>query len=378
MNLSEEIKDNIIAYAVLMQPVLVILQFLMIYVYNIEEEVTTGYRILLTAIPMSLAIVIGLKRRLLIFIFTYIFFLFFLLIESFLFPQNIDYIWGVSSRFLLPIIIPSILCLPTISGGIEKVEKIFYIISWVIVLMMFFFVVKFLTGQTFFFGYNMALSYALLLPTITLYKNDKWYASIAAIFLFICILTFGSRGALVVFLLYVIYDLIQKSKKYIFLLIGLLIGFLGILPLFENLLDSYGISSRTLSFLIGGNIAAPEGRDDIYKVVFKVISENLLTGVGIYGDRVILDEMCHNILLELTLNFGIIIAVILVVIVAVFLLRLYRYVDKAHKNMLVKYFIVFVMPLFFSDSYLISMNFGIFWAIVFLMHKNKRLYHNFF
>ena len=41
MNLSEGSKDNIIAYAVLMQPVLVILQFLMIYVYNMSEEATT-------------------------------------------------------------------------------------------------------------------------------------------------------------------------------------------------------------------------------------------------------------------------------------------------------------------------------------------------
>lgn len=287
-----------------------------------------------------------------------------------------DYIWGVSSRFLLPIILPSILCLPTISGGIEKVEEVFYMISWIIVLMMIFFVVKFLTGKISYFGYNMALSYALLLPTITLYKSGKWYTSIAAAFLFICILTFGSRGALVVFLIYIIYDLIQKSNKNILVLVGLSIAFMSILPLFESFLDSYGISSRTLSFLIGGNIAASEGRDDIYEAVCKVISDNLLTGVGIYGDRVVIDELCHNILLELVLDFGIIMAMIVVIIAMTFLVRLYRCLDKVHKNVLVKYFTAFVVPLFFSDSYLISINFGIFLAVIFLMHKNRRLYHN--
>ena len=50
--------DHYIAFAVLLQSFLVILQQVLISVFHMPPEATTLYRVILTAIPLSLAIVI--------------------------------------------------------------------------------------------------------------------------------------------------------------------------------------------------------------------------------------------------------------------------------------------------------------------------------
>ena len=50
--------DHYIAFAVLLQSFLVILQQVLIAVFHMPPEATTIYRVVLTAIPLSLAIVI--------------------------------------------------------------------------------------------------------------------------------------------------------------------------------------------------------------------------------------------------------------------------------------------------------------------------------
>ena len=58
--------DSYIVTAVLIQSLLVLVQQLMISVFQIPEESTTVYRILMTAIPLSLAIIISFYRKWLI------------------------------------------------------------------------------------------------------------------------------------------------------------------------------------------------------------------------------------------------------------------------------------------------------------------------
>lgn len=363
--------DNYILYSVLSQPILVILQFLMLYVYAIPEDVATKYRVLLTALPLSFAIFLSFKRRPKIFIITYVIAIFFLLCQSFLFPSNIGEIWSSTARFLLPIILPSTLCLISIKGSIEDVEQNLLKISWIIVIMMIYFVFCFVMGRTVMFDYNMALAYALLLPAITLYKHKKWYSIISSVFLLLCMLVFGSRGPLVVAVLYIIYDLVQVRKSNVIILMFIFAILILALPMLETVLEDFGISSRTLSFLLSGNIAASEGRDDIYNQVYRLIQDNLLIGVGIFGDRVHLDELCHNIILEIIVNYGIVFGIPIIIFISVYLLKIYLTLDKTNKNRFMKYFIALIVPLFFSDSYLISIYFGLFWGLVFVIKDTR-------
>ena len=164
--------DSYIVTAVLIQSLLVLVQQLMISVFQIPEESTTVYRILMTAIPLSLAIIISFYRKWLMFISVYVIASMVLLYNVLVFPQNESFLQYDSLRFLLPVVIPSALCLMCVSR-IETVEKVLYKISWIAVMLMLYYVWSLLSGKFVFIGYDMSLSYGLLLPTISLYSRKN-------------------------------------------------------------------------------------------------------------------------------------------------------------------------------------------------------------
>lgn len=363
--------DRIIAFSVMIQPMLVVLQFIMISVFFIPEDQTTKYRVVLTAIPMILAILVGLTRKFPVFFFTYLFLFLFLGMEMMLFPANSTHILSDSFRFMVPVIIPSIICLSCLKN-ISIIEDVIYFYSWFIIAMVLLFVVRFLQGNVDFQSYNMGLSYALLLPMITLYKRGGLLSYMGGTICFMSILIFGSRGALVVGVLYVIYDLIQKNKKNLYIILIISFSLVNIAIIFGDYLESLGISSRTLNFIIGGGMTSAEGRDLIYDRAINLIQINWITGLGIYGDRTCMnDEYCHNIILEFWVDYGVIIGSLFFATLIYILVRLYLRLDSLNRNVLLKYTIVLFVPFFASSSYLIDCNFGVFWGIVFLMYNTS-------
>ncbi len=371
--------ENIIAFSVMAQPLLVVFQFLLISVFFMPEEQTTKYRVVLTAIPMLLAIMVGFKKKPRAFVWTFAALFLFLFIEYLLFPSNGSYIFSDAFRFLVPIIVPSTLCLSCLKD-VKIIEDVLCLYSWLIVLMMLFFVMRFLQGQVEFESYNMGLSYALLLPLVILYKKGGMLSYIGAFVCFICILVFGSRGALVAGVLYIIYDIIKKNKRYLVYIVIASFFVIGLAVSFGNYLESLGISSRTLNLIIGGGFSAAEGRDNIYPKAISLIQENWFIGLGIFGDRVHMGEYCHNIILEFMLDYGMLFGSLFLIAVFVYIIKVYIRLDFEHRNALLMYFIVLFLPLFASGSYLIDCNMGVFWGVVFLLnnyakeHPRKRVY----
>lgn len=364
-------EENIIAFSVMIQPLLVVLQFLMISVFFMPEEQTTKYRVAFTAIPMILAIIVSLKQKSKVFAISYICLFLFFCIELFLFPLNSSYILSDSFRFLVPIIIPSIICLSCLND-IKIIEDVMYLYSWLIVAMMLIFVMRFLQGSVEFESYNMGLSYALLLPMVILYNKSRWFSYIGAAICFLCILVFGSRGALVAGVFYIVYDMCQKNRRYIFYIGILFLFIINIAVAFGDYLDSLGISSRTLNLLVGGEMSSAEGRDVIYAKALSLIKDNWITGLGIYGDRVHMGDYCHNIILELLLDYGAIFGSLIILTSLISLILLYLKLDGSNKNALIKYTIVLLAPFFSSGSYLIDCNFGVYWGVVFLLYNSVR------
>lgn len=103
--------DHYIAFAVLLQSFLVILQQVLISVFHMPPEATTIYRVVLTAIPLSVAIAITIYRKWSVFLIVYSIAVLILLLHIIIFPDNYMYIKQNSLRFLLPIVIPNVLCL---------------------------------------------------------------------------------------------------------------------------------------------------------------------------------------------------------------------------------------------------------------------------
>ena len=124
--------DYLISFAVFSQSFLIILQQVMIFVLGMDPDATTIYRVVLSAIPMSIAIILSFRRKKALFVWSYLLVLFILFINLILYPENSEYIKQNSFRFLLPIVIPSALCLMSVKSidiaerELEILKKIDY------------------------------------------------------------------------------------------------------------------------------------------------------------------------------------------------------------------------------------------------------------
>lgn len=365
--------DQYIAFAVLLQSFLVILQQVLIAVFHMPPEATTIYRVVLTAIPLSVAIAITIYRKWSVFLIVYSIAVLILLLHIVIFPDNYIYIKQNSLRFLLPIVIPNVLCLMYLKD-IEVVESALYKISWFTTFLAFVYVINFFSGRFLIETYSMSFSYGLLLPMLSLYSHKRWYSMAAALFLFVIVISIGSRGAAIVFVLFVVYDTFQYNKKYIIPSIITIVVFYLFLPSLASWLDTIGISSRTLNLLLGDEIGYMSGRDSIYDNALAVFWNSPIKGVGLFGDRVFLDgAYVHNFILELYLNWGIIVATLILFYFAWKFIVTYIKSDKENKNILVKYLFAGVAPLMASGSYLTDYDLGVFIGVLFLISRQNKM-----
>ncbi len=92
-----------------------------------------------------------------------------------------------------------------------------------------------------------------------------------------------------------------------------------------------------------------------------------------FGDRLYEDvAYCHNIVLEIVLDFGIILGGAFVIIGVIKLITLYCRSDSENRNRIVRYFCALVIPFMTSGSYLINSDFAIFLGLCFLISKQHK------
>lgn len=374
IKLRERTQNIIIVIGVMIQPILILMQQCMIGVFGMNEEATTSYRVLLTIIFLLPAILIAFIRRPRLFIVSYLVTFIILSLNLILFPANTKYLLPSASRFLLPVVIPSALCTISVSN-IDDVEYTVYKLSWIAATIMLFYFFNLLIGKVIIMGYNMSLSYALLLPTVTLYHKKSALSLLVSLFLFLMIVALGSRGAAVFALGYVCYDILISNRKLIAPIIILILGIIALLPIFLQFLTELGINSRTLMMLLEGDFNSDSGRGWIYEVITREIIEHPLIGIGLFGDRTVIGNYCHNIILEILSGWGIIIGGTIVVFFLTYLIALYFRCDRLGKDCLVRYVLVSIAPLLVSGSYLQDYNLAAMLGIAILINR-KIIEHN--
>ena len=259
-------QDNFIIFAVLIQAVLVVFQKIQIDVFLIAEDTTTTYRVLLTAISMAVAITISVRRRPVLWLVTYFITLVVLSLQYIFFSTNNQYIITEGSRFLLPVVIPSALCIITVNN-LDVVERIIYVISWIVFILALVYVIQFFRGQIIWTRYDMAFSYALLLPMVTFFSKYKTFDIIISLILFLFSLALGSRGASVTFVIFVIIDLIRHKKNGIIWITVIGIALISFIPIMISILENIGIQPRTLYFFQNGHLLSYDsGRSQITEI----------------------------------------------------------------------------------------------------------------
>lgn len=229
--------------------------------------------------------------------------------------------------------------------------------------------------------YSMAFSYYMLLPSIIfideLLEKFSLKALIIAMISIAIILAIGARGTILCILVFVLLKLMKSnstfklSKTRIFfymvffgITIVSLINFQRLLLSIYNFFLMLGINSRSLLSFLSNDLKL-SGRDRIYEKMITEISNHPFLGIGIAGDRRVLEgTYAHNILLEVLVNFGVVVGSILFITLLICMIRLLFMRDLQIYNMMIIWISLGFVSLFVSGSYLTDVQF---WILLGLM-----------
>lgn len=297
------------------------------------------------------------------------------------FPQNTQYMFteftDVIYNPIYRLLIFSFPCfilvvkLTNINIFIEVFKKFVYIVVIALLFKFFLFPQSFNEG-----GNYMVFSYDLLVPTCFLYyyffSNKSKAAFGLAIVSSIAIFISGARGALICLgvsvILLLIFNFKNKTKKLLpFIILGSILvvvismNFRSILIVTDQVLRENNIESRTISKILTDDFLNNSGRDEITNVLLDSISNNKLSGVGMFGDRYItaingIDNgtYAHNIALELICEYGIILGTFFLLSILYIILKSLLSSKDILQNLIIIFLSSGFVKLFFSGSYLIE------------------------
>ena len=199
------------------------------------------------------------------------------------------------------------------------------------------------------FGYDVLLLFVLF--TVLGKKESKWYYGLSGIAL-VCILIGGSRGPLLgvaVIVLIQMWDRlrIRRMEEKLTLTglmaagVGLIIANLSTIMMgLGLLLQRFGFSSRTVMLLVSGNYNSDSGRGTIYSIALDLIKTGGPFGHGIYGDRFVISQQtslwigyCHNIALEILVDFGYLLGGIILLVMVWRIIRVLRAPDSEWRSL---------------------------------------------
>ena len=193
------------------------------------------------------------------------------------------------------------------------------------------------------------------------------------------ILAFGSRGSLftlfllIILLLWIKYRSTKMALVSLFISVVIVIFGPSILSVLLEYLVNSGIDSRSISKLLSGGFLVSNDRVRIWEYLVGILMKNSIFGVGICGDRYYLPKQftgvdatyAHNIILEILLDYGFLIGMLLISIIIYILIKcFFQETDKDRKAFFSVFVIVGVLQLMISRSWLTEQNFFILLALL--------------
>lgn len=356
---------------VLAQPVLIIIQNLFNGLGLLNEDVTALIRGVITALLSVLSFVICIRVKTHNTIITYLIGIFLLFLSAFMCHKNIEFLLNDGIKLFLVTnltVFISVICI----NNWKLFFKTGQYVSIVILAIGCVYIYKMLTNQLINLSlYSMSMGYALLLPALMFTINSSKANYFMFFLTIIIILVIGNRAPVFIGLsFFIIVNLIRVKNKLIIICTSILficITLFIILPYLLEVLDLYGIQSRTLLLLEEGGFTRDSGRTSIYIIGLNKIYESPIFGYGIFGDRQFYNGFyVHNIFMEIILHFGVIIGGIIIIVLGI--VTFIKYINLAEKEIILFFIFLGFVPLLVSSSYLINTNF--FLLLGFLFNKN--------
>ena len=261
------------------------------------------------------------------------------------------------------------LCLPLYFVGVccdfSAIKVQLYYLSLISIIAMFLYKIVFKVNPTGSIddmnaAYNV-LPHVLMVLLVTL-REPNWMRVIISMLGSIMLLSFGTRGPMVCIVVFFIIYLIafKKWKHPLFIRSAIILIGIGIIYFSEPIILSLqfitsglGMSSRVYTRLLDGSFLSSWGRDEIYSKIIPAIMQKPWTGYGFAGDRLILNDYSHSIILELWASFGIPVgSVIFVTILSIIIRGIIKSKDEEEKAFLLVLVCSSVLKLMLSSTYL--------------------------
>ncbi len=216
-------------------------------------------------------------------------------------------------------------------------------------------------------------------------KPNPLNIAISVLGIFVLV-SLGTRGTVVCYLAFVILFLFffQKTKHpiiiitlFVAMVVVLLFG--GLLEWLYKFAEEFNLSLRVLDKLQSGNFGQSQGRVAIAERLLEHIVLYPLTGLGIYSDRRVAGgHYAHNILLELLINFGVILGTLLFVLIVALIVKATFCVRRYENNdgtsiVLLAYICAGFLKLFLSGSYLNEDTFFFLLGFCFAILREEKL-----
>lgn len=241
---------------------------------------------------------------------------------------------------------------------------------------------------------NMFIAYTIL-PSILVviaeaFQNITIKNTCIAIFSVLFELTMGTRGPIVILLIFIIPLILTKLdtllKKIFFsiscfglVIINSIFDFGNIMGIgLLNLAESLHLSTRVIDAFISNGILDMNGRDVIQTKIVGALEKNP-QGLGIFADRYLTTNIwgtttdgtyVHNLLYELWIDFGYLIGTVLFIGLCWMIIRVFiaPNIDYDYKILAWSLICACIFKLFFSSSWLIDSSFylcvGYLWGLL--------------
>jgi O-antigen ligase len=205
---------------------------------------------------------------------------------------------------------------------------------------------------------------------------------------------YGKRDAILCIAIFIFLKIVwggQTAKKEmtVVVLSGLLVvAFIFGAAAFYEDLESAGYTSRTLEMFTSGTMSVSQGRDELRQFSLELIWERPVFGYGLGGEYAVLFEKAyglsanssnfssltpHNGILQLMMNFGILIGTLLSVVLIRSIFYIKKVKDRYTKTVLIILCSIYIIPsLTVGDGIFVKPGIALFVFLILNWYQNRK------
>lgn len=201
--------------------------------------------------------------------------------------------------------------------------------------------------------YSMPMSNMLLLSV--LWQLNAYFDSkdklgfIAAIIGSAIIFIYGSRNPFLAIVFFVSIKILFNSKRksssgaaiklfFVSFVLIVLFFFKEILAFLGGALESFGLSSRTLYYLMNADTEdITTGRAEIHDKLWDIVLNDPFLGFGVAGDEVVIQELAHSMYLSIFVTYGMILGSLVILYLFFQTIKGIRRTSGLNHNIIIMY-----------------------------------------